>query len=255
VIYRLLVFAIFIGVGMAQGQTVFVPQIAFGNGIETEFIIINNSEDMNRVLVKAYDDSGDPVNLLLADASPFSPRTAVDQLGVEMAGKGVANMFTFSETPDQTTIGYAEIVSDFDAPFGVEVAFRTFDSTGSTLLGTTSVLPQPLTQEFSIIAYNNSFASTGFALLNPPSNSGPATVTLTLYDHFGVMVDKSEVVLEVGQKLAKFLSEEPFFPGTLAGEDDFVGSVEVSSDVPVSVTVIKLEDGSFFTTQTVQPSR
>jgi hypothetical protein len=78
---------------------VFVPQIAFGGGIETEFTIINNSEDMNRVLVKAYDNNGDPVELLLADASPFSPQTAVDSLGVEMAGKGVANMFTFSDTP------------------------------------------------------------------------------------------------------------------------------------------------------------
>jgi hypothetical protein len=147
-------------------------------------------------------------------------------------------------------------VSDFDAPFGVEVAFRTFDSTGETLLTTTSVLPQPLTDEFSIVAYNNSFASSGFALLNPPSNSGSATVELTLYDHFGMMVAETEVVLEAGEKLARFLNEDPFFKDALAGEDDFIGSVDVSSDVPVSVTVIKLEDGGrFFTTQTIQPGR
>jgi hypothetical protein len=91
--------------------------------------------------------------------------------------------------------------------------------------------------------------------MNPPSNSGNATVNMTLYDHFGVMVGTTSVVLGVGEKLARFLNEDPFFKDALAGQDNFVGSVEVESDLSVGVTVIKTEAGSFFTTQTLQPSR
>jgi hypothetical protein len=253
-IYRLIIFALFVGVGFAQGQTIYIPQIAHGNGIETEFNFINLSEDMNRIGVRAFDNDGNPVNLLLADASPFLPMQAVEELGSEIPGLGVAQLRTYSETPDMVVVGYAEIYSDFDAPFGVEVAFRSFAQDG-TLVTTTSVLPQPVSDAFSIIAYNNDFASSGFALLNPPSSDGSATVDMALYDHFGVMLGETTVVLEPGEKIARFLSEDPLFDDILAGVDDFIGSVEVISDIPVSVTVIKLEEGDFFTTQTVQPSR
>jgi len=47
---------------------------------------------------------------------------------------------------------------------------------------------------------------------------------------------------------------DELFASYFATADDFMGSVEIDSSEPLTATILKFE-GSFMTTQTVQPSR
>lgn len=255
-LYRLLILSLFFGPGMAQGTTILVPQIGDGSGFMTEFNFVNFSSTTNRVEVRAYDNNGAPLSILSSQASPFEGQQAVDVRGMEIAGFGSAQLQTFSENRDQVKIGYAEITSTFDEPFGVEAVFRRMSPVGA-LITSASVLPQPLTREFSFLAFSNSFARTGIALVNP-QEEGEIVVTLTLLDRFGTIVGEKTVTLPPRGKIVQFIDESTaaadLFP-ELAGQS-FSGTMEVRASAPVAVTLIKTEGPQFFfTTQTLQAAR
>jgi hypothetical protein len=254
IVYNTLVFTLLTGLGLAANNTVYIPQIGFGEGLETTFTFLNFSATTNRLEIRAYDSDGNEVDLLYRPGSPFEDEIAVDTLGVEVAGFGSAEAVTFS---DVFSVGYAEIESDLSEPFGVEVVFRRVSPTGA-LLTSTSILPQPLSKAFSFLAFSDSFARTGVALVNPADNAQSANVTLTLLDRFGGEKGKAVVVLSPGAKFSQFIDEASaqavLFPELQ--QEQFSGTIEVRADVPVAVAILRTEGPQFFfTTQTVQQPR
>jgi hypothetical protein len=256
VIYRLLLLTLFCGLGLASGDTVYIPQFGHGAGFQTSLTFMNFSSTTNRLEVRTYAEDGTPANLLLRPESPFEQMAAVDTIGVEVAGYGTTSAESYSEDLNAVTVGYAEIDSDFSEGFAVEAVFRRFSDT-DVLLTTTSVLPNPAMMQFSFFAFIDSFSRSGVALMNPDLENA-ATVNMKLLDRFGILVAELDVSLAAGAKIARFLDEDPLFDAyfqSIAGQD-FTGSVEVSADRPVAITVIKTEGSEgFFTTQTIQSAR
>ena len=196
-------------------------------------------------------DDGDPVNLLATEStstgSSGSSGKAANSYDIELPGRGSLTIRSLNDDPETLQAGYARI--DADSPVGVEVVFRLF--AGQKLVTTTSILPVDPQSGFSMLASANDFARSGLALLNPAENGAPAEVTATLLNQAGDRVDESTITLASGQKIAKFIDEDIFFPDLAA--QDFDGSADIRSTQPVVPTVIRLEDNRFFTTQTVQP--
>ncbi|MGH9340451.1 MAG: hypothetical protein ACRD1R_12895 [Acidobacteriota bacterium] len=263
-IYRILLLTFFIATGRAQilqpptaeqddsePPVIFVAQVAHGAGLQTTFNFVDLSGETNRVAVRAFDDTGEPLELLSSGPSPFQGQTAETEIGVEISGLGGTVAETFSSDPDSIQVGYVEITAE--APVGVEVVFRNFSSEGR-LLTTTSVLPEPLTQAFSFIAFANSFAKSGIALLNPASNGQSVDVSVQLYNRFGDLAAESVIELDQGQKVAILIDDPRLFPELLGQE--FTGSIEIRATAPLGVTIIRVEGSeAFLTTQTVQPAR
>jgi hypothetical protein len=240
--------------GLAETETVYIPQIGYGDGFETTFSFMNFSATTNRVEIRAFGPDGNPAELLLRNGSPFEGESAAEVIGVEVAGFGSAVAETFS---DSFQVGYAEIESDFDEGFGLELVFRRFGA-NDRLITSTSILPQPTSTAFSFLAFSDSFARTGVALVNPAANGSAAEVTMLLYDSFGNLLDTAEVTVQSGHRFSQFIDESTpaadLFPEIAA--EEFSGTIEVRSDVPVAVTIIRTEGAEFlFTTQTVQQAR
>jgi hypothetical protein len=252
-ILGLLFLVLFGGLAMAKTETVYIPQIGYGDGFETTFSFMNFSATTNRVEIRAFSPEGDPAELLRRAGSPFEDESAAAVIGVEVAGFGSAVAQTLS---DSFQLGYAEIDSDFDEDFGIELVFRRFS--GSRLITSTSILPLPASTAFSFLAFSDSFARTGLALVNPKENESEAEVTMLLYDNLGLLRGTAEVTLQSGHRFSQFIDESTpaadLFP-EIAGEE-FSGTIEVRSDVPVAVAILRTEGAEFlFTTQTVQQAR
>lgn len=234
----------------AEEEIVYVPQVAHGQGLETTFVFMNLSATTNRLEIKAFDSAGLPVELLQDPGSALVPPSTSTVLGVEVPGYGVTEAITLTASAQDLAVGYAEVSSDFDVPFGVEAVFKTY--AGNALDTASSVLPVEPMNKFSFIAYADGVNRTGIALLNPAENGAAADVTMTLLNNNGDEVDELIVPLESGAKTTLFIDE--LFADYFAASGDFLGSVEVDSTQPVTATILKFE-GTFMTTQTIQPSR
>ena len=245
-----MVAVLFAGVCFAQGGIVYIPQVGHGMGMTTSFVFMNMSATTNRLEVKVFDSNGFPVDLLEKPGSAFEGPSPASVIGVEVPGYGTSDAITLTSDPNALQVGYAEIRSDFDEPFGVESVFRIFS--GSSLVTATSVLPVDPADSFSFIAYADGSDRSGIALLNPAENGADADVSMLLLNNFGDVVDELTINLESGVKTTMFVDE--IFSDYFSTSGNFTGSVEVNANVPLTATIIKME-GSFFTTQTVQPSR
>jgi len=234
----------------AEDDIVYVPQVAHGQGLETTFVFMNLSATTNRLEIKAFDSDGLAVELLRDPGSALVPPSTSTVLGVEVPGYGVSEAVTLTASAQDLKVGYAEVSSDFNEPFGVEAVFKTYS--GNTLDTASSVLPVDPANSFSFIAYADGVNRTGIALLNPAENGVASDVTMTLLNDNGDEVDELVVPLESGAKTTLFIDE--LFSDYFSTAGAFLGSVEVDSTQPVTATILKFE-GEFMTTQTIQPSR
>lgn len=250
-IRRGILFLFLLGVGVAaaqaQPQTILVPQVAHGQGNVSEILFINLTNTTNLIDVRAYDNSGAPINLLSTFSSPLGQgATAVSASGVELAGLGIAFLSTASASPNSLQIAWAEVSSS--GPVAVEVVISILDAS-QKLVSATSVLPQPLSVAFSFATRFSQTIGTGLALVNPKTSPQSANVRLRLFDRFGVFLGEQTVTLAPGGKASRFVHE--LFTGLIPG---FAGSLDVRSDVPVGVMVLRVE-GLHLTTQQPLPAR
>lgn len=235
----------FLATGWAQDQTTHIAQIAHGSGFESNLNIVNLFNADATVQISTFDADGRPLDLLQQEGDS----AAVSTLSIPLSGLGTRSIGTGNADANQVDAGYAVIRSSL--PVGVEGTFRTVEQ--GRVLTTATVLPQPPSSGFSLLAFAGSSERTGLAILNPAGNGAPAQVTATLRDGEGMLVDRASTRLESGERIARFIDEDPFFP-QLSGED-FSGSLDVRANVPVVAIVLKIEGGSFLTTQTIQPVR
>ncbi len=235
-----------------MAQTIYVPQFghgvdAFGNSFSSTISFINLANTTSRVEVRAFNQSGDPVDLLQRVGSPFEPAAAVPEAGTEVAPLGFGSIDSAATNPSAgVQVGWVEI--NADAAVEAEVLFSIRNATTGNLTTSTSIIPTAPVTAASFIAFAASGANTGVALLNPPGNDGPAVVSLAVIDRLGRTVGESELTLQPGAQTARFLSE------IVAGLENFSGTFELRSSRPIAVLPLR-QDGIELTTQVVHPAR
>ena len=226
-----------------EEQTLYIPHVVHGGGLETEFNMINLSESNRRVEIRTFGADGNPANLLRREASA----SATSARGAELAPLGVASIFSFSSSPSEVATGWAEITTT--GSVALEVVFSARGPEG--LLTSTSVLPTEASTAFWVIAFATQTIQTGLALLNPPSNAQTATVTVELVGSLGDVYSSVELSVHPGQTIP------PQYVGELFPEvqdQEFFGSLDISSSQPVVAMPVRVE-GVHFTTQLVHPAR
>ena len=228
-----------------EEQILYIPQVGHGGGLETKFNMINLSESNRWVEIRTFDADGYPANLLRSEAST----SATSATGMELTPLGVASIFSFSSSPSELATGWAEITTT--GSVALEVIFSARGPEG--LLTSTSFVPTEASTAFSVIAFATQTLETWLALLNPPNNAQTATVTLELVGSLGDDVVDSSVELSVppGQTIP------PQYVGELFPEvqdQEFLGSLDISSSQPVVAMPIRVDE-VYFTTQQVHPAR
>jgi hypothetical protein len=214
--------------------------------LESTFTFLNLSNTTSRVDVRAFDNSGNPVDLLSL-ASTFASEQAVHATGVELAAFGVGSLESFSASPAVLAVGWLEVTTEGFSATDAETVFSVVGNGGGLVTSTNVATSQPMT-EFSFVAFATPTSRTGIALLNPPTNVA-AQVTLTLLDRLGQQVDEISRTVTPGHKVVLFVDE------LFAGLQDFVGSVEVRSSVGVVPMSVRVDQNTQYTTQVIHPAR
>ncbi|MGB7623043.1 MAG: M6 family metalloprotease domain-containing protein [Terriglobia bacterium] len=157
---------------------------------------------------------------------------------------------TFSTRGPSGTLvsGYAEVmVNDGSAPYGSAVFSYTQEGVVVSEVGV-PVSPPTLTVRFFVDTRTHVTAGpddgtinvlTGFAAVNP--NPTVATLNLKLRDGNAMMLAQGNIQLAPGEHMAKFLDQlAPDFVLPAGFINDGLGSLEITSDQPVSVLALRL---------------
>ena len=208
------------------------PQIANGGGIAVLMVLVNRSGTATNAVVQFFRSDGTPFQLSLTDGRVDSSFLLTVPAG--------GSVFLASDGTGDATVGYARMSSTF--PLGAVLLFTIRDE-GGKALAEAGVTASPKGRRFSVPALLSATSDTGLAIANISADN--ASVTLILKDEMGIEVDRVDVELEAGFHTARFLTQ--FFAEALEGTEDFEGSVEVSSIVPVTAIALK-QEGLLLTT-------
>lgn len=254
---RLMTLGCFFTMALAQTSTFWVPQYAEGSvggvRISTDITLVNLGTGIlnpARADVSAFDEAGEPADLLLQKM--ISGDTAVSSLQVEIPGRGTSVVHSASNNPSQVSEGWVRI--DTEDNLAVEVIFSIFDATTGDLITTTSVLPgSPVTAGTVIVNVDTlGGLASALAVLNPPDNQDPATIDIVVYDQFGIEVGQAQVAgIKPGEKTAE---NWPELVSALQGKNGFIGSAEMTSNVPVAALGLR-QDQIQLTTQDILTAR
>lgn len=133
---------------------------------------------------------------------------------------------------------------------GVLATLQYLVSGTSQVVTSPSLIPESPTRAFSTIAWlRQDDASTGIALLNPSENE-MAEVRVYLFLTDGTSFDSRTIRLEPLGEIAQFLDQEGLFTDL----EWFAGTAEVSSNLPIAATVIRVDD-TYWSTFRVFPGR
>lgn len=229
---------------------IFVPHIAIGiadgTSINTSFQLLNLSNQPVTGSITAFTNTGKLFEAF-EFAKPVAPGSVPWKLfGLAPLGRasiGTRTTFRSDETGFQA--GWALIEST--GPIGVVVQFA-WRSRGE-IIAAASILPDPLTNQFSTPIHVSLLEATGLALVNP-SEQSTAEIKLTAYNHEGNVVGETLIALPPRHNMAAFINEAGLFPQL----QQLTGSIEVSSTVPVTATVIQ-SDRNRWTAFRVFPGR
>jgi hypothetical protein len=164
----------------------------------------------------------------------------VSQVTMNVAAGAVATASSVGPAND-VRAGYAMLaVNSGTAPFGTAV-FK-FKQSG-IVVSEVGVPSSPPTRSARFFIDNNSSGSvvvnTGFAAVNP--GTAIATLTLTLRDKEGAPLSTGSIQLQAAEHIAKFLDQlAPDFQLPSGFMEDGLGSLEISSDQPVSILALRL---------------
>jgi hypothetical protein len=253
---RGIVLLLSVAAAFGQTKTFYVPQYAEGAAgsvkISTSVTLISLETGVlnpARADIESFDESGTPANLLLQKT--ITGDQAVSFVQTEVQGRGTATVLSATETPDQATAGWVQITTEDS--LAVEVIFSIFDATTDDLITTTSVLPRdPVTDGTLVVSVDSAKSLTSaVALLNPPTNDS-ADIAFTVYDEFGNEVGTGSITgLQPGEKVSK---NWPELIPELQGRNDFVGSAEFTSTMPLAVLGLRQESIQL-TTQDILSAR
>ena len=235
--------------GTAPAKRIYIAQ--FGHGVfgertfSTEISIDNNSAtDVVDVTVESLDDGGAPIALL--HGGPDGPQ---DNLNQRVRKNAVRTIFSTNGTSSDLAVGWVRITCESaDADIDVHAVFRIVGPDGlETRAGISGRIPEPSAAFFGEskrdVAEGADTIRTGLALVVPKQAAGDARITVQALGAEGeALGDPIEIILAPGAKRAVFLDE------LIADLPDFVGRVEVRSNIPIVVTPL-LQEGVVLTSR------
>lgn len=228
-----------VGVGFGQDSRIVVPQFAGGSvgglTIHTTAVLVNLGTGVlnpARATVRAFDAAGAPLAILRR--STLGGDEAADTVQREIPGRGVAVVESYLGA--ELRIGWLEVETEDNLV--VEVLYRIFDGAGN-LLTVTSILPREAVNAATLLI--NLVPAAGrtstVAVVNPPENE-TAVVEIVVYDEFGNRVADAEFSMAPGHHLARNWAE---LVPELAQLPSFLGSAEISSNVPLAWLTLQQE--------------
>ena len=193
----------------------YFAQAAAGGGAVTVFSIHNPGSTAGQVRVELLDSDG---------LGFFSSEFSVPGLGVKTVD--------ITGVPGAIKAGWAQLTA-LSGQFEATEFFQL--SVSGQPLPRVGVLPCTPSTTMKFFAYLvKGQTNTGLAVANP-SGTENAAITLRRYNTMGALVGTSSTTLGPHKHLARFLSEDPWFPGL----DDFEGIVELESTQPVILTMLR----------------
>ncbi len=239
----------------ARSQVVsFAPQVVSGfNGPEdarffmTEFSFLNLSGTTTvSVVLELLQDDGSPFPALRPIPPVPGPGT-VGRVEFSLSPRGTERIET-APNSSFPLVGWARVESSKEIAWGATLQYR--DALSGGVITSTSVLPEPLTHNFTTIVFisRQGGPRIGIALLNP-SDTDSAETEVRLFNLDGSLRDVRTITLEPLEKIAQFFDEGDLFVDL----DTFRGSAEVSSTIPLAVTVIRLDETYWSSLRTFPP--
>ena len=203
------------------------PQLGAGEGLATQIILINGSDQFTSGLIQLFDDEGVPLEVEL-DGETGS------EFGYEIEGNGTFQGELTRESG--VAVGYAVVSLDqgIRTPSGsVMFQFRS----GSSVLseaGVGAIAPTTAARIF----VDNAATRTGVALASP---GNPETVlTVTLLGRNGLELATTSLQIPTQGHIALFADE--LFPDLVI--EGFTGLLELVSSHPVAPITLKLTNNS-----------
>ncbi|HLU99616.1 MAG TPA: hypothetical protein VKZ59_00015 [Acidobacteriota bacterium] len=241
-VFVFLIAVFFLSSLLAAQERVFVPQVVDGENppantgrFATRINLMNPSpNDEISVTLTFFNADGNAVNRLPGQ-SPGGPSVRFTRT---IPPSGAASVETANGP--FTIVGWIEIEATGDVR--VEAITRFISNDGRRLFSARNLCEPPVSEFSAFAVLNRADSSTAVALLNT-SETEAAEVTARLIDSQGQVFREVIVVIPPGQKIARFLTESEFFPD--AGS--FFGTVEMSSTVPLAVTIIEASQDSWTT--------
>ena len=217
-----------------------VPHLTHGGALASRVRIVNLSSTPNVVEVRTIDQSG-------TQASATTITLA--------AGEVTAIDTTDAQRKDAPTTQWMTVGAD--APIGVNIAYDIkFDSPGViNAVGFNDAAPARqfiFPVEFQPVGGALTVGrTTGLAVANITGSAN--TAYLSLLDATGVAIATYQMNLTAYQQVAVDLSNIAAFKSALPAAD-FVGTLEVTANLPVSAIALGDDDGPFFATPTFAPA-
>lgn len=204
----------------------------FGSGIagETQFrtaLILTNTSDAAQALIEVYDSQGMPLVTQFADFEP-SHRFEVP------LEKGSSRLLSTPGT-GPLQVGYVRVRTG-PGVGGTAVFSQRLADSGVALSEAGVAQSRPL-PGFTVFIDTLGNRNTGLALVNPGAEE--AAITLRLYDQEFRLLGESSLQLAGRAHLPRFVTE--LLP-SLAGVDEMVGSLAVSSDQPLAAITLRQTD-------------
>ena len=229
--YLMVPLALFCSPAFAQyGETVqYFPHAVAGGGAVTAFCIHNPAVTQAQVRIELFDPDG----------VEFHTRDAV------ISGRGMQTI-SVGLPGDPMRIGWARITAitgSFEATefFQLSVAGQALPRVG--------VLPSGASSDLKFFAFVTGTTNTGIAVANP-SETEAATVTLRRYTTQGACIAAATATLEPRHQLARFLNEDPWFPGL----SNFEGTVQVASTQPVVLVMLRSDNSLLSSAAVLNPN-
>lgn len=176
-------------------STVYVPHLADGGGWKTVFTIVNLSGNPAGGTLRFHAEDGSALSLPIV-GSTTGPSSS---LSVSVAPNAMVVVET-SGTASSTVVGWAELILPTSSSLTISTIFRQHfdqrpDFEASVLAS--PVITKPLTFPFD----NSSGSATGIAVINEsPLNAG--TVTVTIRDESGQLLQADTITLGMGSHLS-----------------------------------------------------
>lgn len=196
-------------------NTLYFPQFAVAEGIETQLGLINYSDESHAVVITAH----------AADGTPFGDPVTRTLAGSESVRESVAELFELDVASVHQC--WLQVTATSEAVNG----YLSYSLTQPG--GTATALVSPVAQGnqravFSHIATDRGFF-TGLAALNPGALA--ANVTIAAFDPSGESLGSQTRVLLPGQRISRLVDELVPDAANQAG-----GFILVDSDVPIYLT-------------------
>jgi hypothetical protein len=208
-------------------STLYFPQAADGGSYITNFVLVNPGAFPATARLELFGNDGSPLRFFFDGIE----QSSVD---VTLSAKGVARLITNGPDSAATRVGWVKVTSS--QPIGGAAIFQT--QGGGRITSEAGVADSPLSNHFTSWVSSLGETMSGVAICNP--NNSQATITLVLKDTIGNVAISRQLFLPPNGHVASFFSGAgQWFP---TGFDEFEGTLEVLSDLPVSAVGMRYDN-------------